>query len=1031
VSRFNLSEWSICNRSVVVFLMIVIVAAGALSFLRLGRAEDPVFTIRTMVVQAQWPGATLDETLLQVTERLERTLQEVPHLDVLRSYTTAGRTVIFVDLLGSVHGRAVEDAWYDVRKKIGDMRQTLPQGVVGPFFNDEFGDTYGTIYGFTADGFTFRELRDYVENIRSELLKIPDVSKIDVLGAQDEVIYVDFSLTKLANLGIDPSTLVAALQAQNIVRPSGVLRTGEEAISLQVSGAFTSEQDVRDVNFASGGRILRLRDVAEVRRGYTDPPQPMFRVNGKPAIGLAIAMRGGGDILALGSNIKAAMSRITANLPIGIQPTLVADQAEIVDHAITDFTSSLWQAIVIVLAVSFLALGVRAGSVVAIAIPLTLAIVFPVMSMVGIDLQRISLGALIIALTLLVDDAMTTIDAMTRRLAAGDAMQVAAVYAYRALAFAMLSGTLVTIAGFVPIGFAQSSAGEYTFSIFAVVAIALIASWFVAVIFAPLLGTMLLRPPKPGQQAKPSRVLGAYRGFLGLAIRGRWVTFAVSLAAFVLSVAGLGLVPRQFFPPSDRVELLVDLNLPQNASIYATESNVERLEQHLKGDADIDHFSSYVGRGAPRFYLPLNVQLANPFFGQVVIVTNSIAARQRLQSQLEKLLSDEFPNVVGRVYPLELGPPVGWPLQYRVLGPDLEKLRDTAMQVAQVIATAPDARRINFQWMEPQRQLRVQVDQDEARRLGLSSAAVATVLNTAISGTTVTQVRDNIYLVNVVVRQEGGQTLSIDTLRTLQLPLPNGRNVPLNQIATFDYTQEYPLVWRRDRVPMLTVQADVAPGVLPETVISQLQPAIDKLSAGLAPGYRIELGGIAEESAKSRDSVFAVVPYMLLLVLTILMFQLRSFQRLGIVLSVVPLGLIGVVAALLISGQPLGFVAILGVLALVGMIAKNAVILIEQIEAERRAGMAVREAVVEASTSRFRPILLTASSTVLGLIPIAFTVFWGAMAFAIMGGLLVASLLTLVFLPTLYVTWFERRGASPSDASATKGGPVAAEASPR
>ena len=1031
MSRFNLSEWSIRNRSVVVFLMIVIVAAGALSFLRLGRAEDPVFTIRTMVVQAQWPGATLDETLLQVTERLERTLQEVPHLDVLRSYTTAGRTVIFVDLLGSVHGRAVEDAWYDVRKKIGDMRQTLPQGVVGPFFNDEFGDTYGTIYGFTADGFTFRELRDYVENIRSELLKIPDVSKIDVLGAQDEVIYVDFSLTKLANLGIDPSTLVAALQAQNIVRPSGVLRTGEEAISLQVSGAFTSEQDVRDVNFASGGRILRLRDVAEVRRGYTDPPQPMFRVNGKPAIGLAIAMRGGGDILALGSNIKAAMSRITANLPIGIQPTLVADQAEIVDHAITDFTSSLWQAIVIVLAVSFLALGVRAGSVVAIAIPLTLAIVFPVMSMVGIDLQRISLGALIIALTLLVDDAMTTIDAMTRRLAAGDAMQVAAVYAYRALAFAMLSGTLVTIAGFVPIGFAQSSAGEYTFSIFAVVAIALIASWFVAVIFAPLLGTMLLRPPKPGQQAKPSRVLGAYRGFLGLAIRGRWVTFAVSLAAFVLSVAGLGLVPRQFFPPSDRVELLVDLNLPQNASIYATESNVERLEQHLKGDADIDHFSSYVGRGAPRFYLPLNVQLANPFFGQVVIVTNSIAARQRLQSQLEKLLSDEFPNVVGRVYPLELGPPVGWPLQYRVLGLDLEKLRDTAMQVAQVIATAPDARRINFQWMEPQRQLRVQVDQDEARRLGLSSAAVATVLNTAISGTTVTQVRDNIYLVNVVVRQEGGQTLSIDTLRTLQLPLPNGRNVPLNQIATFDYTQEYPLVWRRDRVPMLTVQADVAPGVLPETVISQLQPAIDKLSAGLAPGYRIELGGIAEESAKSRDSVFAVVPYMLLLVLTILMFQLRSFQRLGIVLSVVPLGLIGVVAALLISGQPLGFVAILGVLALVGMIAKNAVILIEQIEAERRAGMAVREAVVEASTSRFRPILLTASSTVLGLIPIAFTVFWGAMAFAIMGGLLVASLLTLVFLPTLYVTWFERRGASPSDASATKGGPVAAEASPR
>ncbi len=1016
MTGFNLSEWSIRNRSVVIYLMIMIMAAGTLTFLHLGRAEDPVFTIRTMVVQAQWPGATLEETLKQVTERLERRLQEVPNLDVLRSYTNAGRTVIFVDLLGSAHGRMVDDTWYDVRKKIGDIRQTLPQGVIGPFFNDEFGDTYGTIYGFTADGFTFRELRDYVENIRSELLKIPDVSKIDVLGAQDEVIFIDFSNEKLASLGLDPSVLVAALQAQNIVRPSGVLRTGDEALSLQVSGAFTSEQDILDVNFSAGGRILRLRDVAEVRRGFADPPQPMFRVNGKPAIGLAIAMREGGDILALGRNLKKAMAQLTADLPVGIQPTLVADQAQIVDHAITDFTSSLWQAILIVLAVSFVALGVRAGSVVAIAIPLTLAIVFPVMAVVGIDLQRISLGALIIALTLLVDDAMTTIDAMTRRLAAGDPMNVAAVYAYKALAFAMLSGTLVTIAGFVPIGFAQSSAGEYTFSIFAVVAISLIASWFVAVVFAPLLGTLLLKPPQQTQDKGPGRLLRTYRGFLAGAIRARWITFAVTLGAFALSIAGLGLVPRQFFPPSDRVELLVDLDLPQNASIHGTESVMDRFEKHLSGNPDIDHFSSYVGRGAPRFYLPLNVQLANPFFGQVVIVTKDIEARQRLQPQLEKLLADEFPNVVGRVYPLELGPPVGWPLQYRVLGPDLEKVREIAMQVAQTIATAPDARRINFEWMEPQRQLRVKVDQDEARRLGLSSAAVGAVLNTAISGTTVTQVRDDIYLVNVVVRQVGGPSLSIDTLRTLQMPLPNGRSVPLNQLASFEYTQEYPLVWRRDRVPVLIVQADVAPGVLPETVISQLEPEIAKLSASVPPGYRIELGGIAEESAQSQASVFAVVPYMLLIVLTVLMFQLRSFQRLAVVLSVVPLGLIGVVAALLISRQPLGFVAILGILALVGMIAKNAVILIEQIEGERRSGKEVREAVIDASSSRFRPIMLTASSTVLGLIPIAPTVFWGSMAFAIMGGLLVASMLTLVFLPTLYVTWFEGR-RSPSKAT--------------
>ena len=1031
MSGFNLSEWSIRNRSVVIYLMILLAVAGALTFIKLGRAEDPVFTIRTMVVQALWPGATLNDTLLQVTERLERTLQEAPNVDVLRSFTNAGRTVIFVDLVGSTPGRAVEDTWYQVRKRIGDIRHTLPQGIVGPFFDDEFGDTFGTIYGFTSDGFTFRELRDYVENIRSQLLNVPDVSKIDVLGAQDEVIFVDFSLEKLAGLGIDPNTLITALQAQNIVRPAGVLRTGNETISLQVSGAFASEQDLRDVNFSAAGRILRLQDVADIRRGFVDPPQPMFRVGGKPAIGLAIAMRDGGDILALGRNLEAEMRRITTDLPVGIHTTLVADQAHIVDHAITDFTSSLWQSILIVLAVSFIALGVRAGSVVAIAIPLTLAIVFAVMAMVGIDLQRISLGALIIALTLLVDDAMTTIDAMTRRLAAGDPIEVAAVYAYKVLAFAMLSGTLVTIAGFVPIGFARSEAGEYTFSIFAVVALALIASWFVAVIFAPLLGTMLLKPPKTSQAGQPGRVLNIYRSFLNLAIRGRWVTFAVTVGAFALAVAGLGNVQRQFFPPSDRVELLVDFDLPQNAPIDATESAIERFERHLSGDPGIDHLSSYVGSGAPRFYLPLNVQLPNPFFGQVVIVTKSFAERKRLQPQLEKILADDFPNIVGRVYPLELGPPVGWPLQYRVLGPDLERVRDVALQLSQLIAAAPDARRINFEWMEPQRQLRVKIDQDEARRLGLSSAAVATVLNTAISGTTVTQIRDDIYLVNVVARQAGGQTLSVDTLRTLQLPLPNGRSVPLNQIATFDYTQEYPLVWRRDRIPVLTVQADVAPGVLPDTVIAQIQPAIDALSAKLPAGYRIELGGIAEESADSQASVFAVVPYMLLIMLTVLMFQLRSFQRLAIVLSVVPLGLIGVVLALLVARQPLGFIAILGILALVGMIAKNAVILIDQIEGERRTGKEVREAVIEASSSRFRPIMLTASSTVLGLIPIAPTVFWGAMAYAIMGGLLVATLLTLVFLPTLYVTWFERRRPSPSPASTVPGQAVAAPHLPK
>ena len=1016
MSGFNLSDWAIRHRSVTLFIMLAVLVAGVSSFYKLGRAEDPPFTFRTMVVKAIWPGATLNETIAQVTERLERTLQEVPNLDNLRSFTRAGTTTIFVDLVGSAQGRDVSDTWYEVRKKVGDMRHTLPQGIVGPFFNDEFGDTFGIIYAFTADGFTHRELRDTVEDVRSQLLTVPDVSKIDILGAQDEVIYIDFSVERLAGLGFDPATLIGALRAQNIVSPAGVLSTSDESIALRVSGAFGTEQDIADVTFAVGDRMLRLRDIADVRRGFTDPPQPMFRINGEPAIGLAIAMRDGGDTLALGRNIARAIADIKADLPLGIEPRLVADQPLTVDLAINEFTASLWQAIAIVLVISFVALGVRAGTVVAIAIPLTLAVVFPMMDIADIDLQRVSLGALIIALALMVDDAMTTIDAMSRRLAAGDDKVSAATYAYTHLSFAMLIGTLVTIAGFVPIGFAQSSAGEYTFSIFAVVGIALIASWLVAMMFAPLIGITLLRPPKAGASDKPNRTVALYRGLLTAAMRARWFTIGLTLAIFVAAIVALGQVPRQFFPSSDRPELLVDLQLPQNASIHATERLVDDFEQILRDDpafaAEIERWSTYIGQGAIRFYLPLNVQLANPFFAQAVIVSKDIEARERLQPRLEQLLAERFPEVVGRVSPLELGPPVGWPLQYRVMGPDPTKLRDIAMQLADLVAGHPGARRVNFDWMEPERELHIRIDQDQARQLGLSSQAVATALNATISGTAITQVRDDIYLVNVVARERGGQRLSVETLRSLPVSLPNGRTIPLSQFATFEYGQDYPLVWRRDRVPTLTVQADVAPGMLPETVVADLAEPIAALNATLPAGYRIELGGAVEESTESQASVFAVVPVMILLILTLLIFQLKSFARLFMVLSLVPLGLIGVVGALLASGKPLGFVAILGILALVGMIAKNAVILIDQIEAERAAGKTVWDAVVEASLSRFRPIMLTALSTVLGMIPIAPTVFWGSMAYAIMGGLLVASLLTLVFLPTLYVTWF--RGVAPS-----------------
>jgi multidrug efflux pump subunit AcrB len=1013
MTRFNLSEWALNHRSLTVYLMIVAVVAGVFSYYRLGRNEDPAFVIKTMVVQAAWPGATVEDTVKQVTERLERTLQETPKLDYLRSFTRAGVTTIFVNLKGSATAREIPDIWYHVRKSIGDIRHTLPAGVIGPGFNDEFGDTFGIIYGFTADGFTHRELRDYVEDVRSKLLQVRDVSKIEILGAQDEKIFVEFSMQELASLGIDRSALIAALQAQNVVQPAGAIQTGYETLSLRVSGAFQSEQEVSDVNFAVGGRLLRLADIARIHRGYSDPPQPLFRVNGEPAIGLAIAMRDGGDILALGRNIKDAMAAATANLPLGIEPKLVADQAVTVDGAISEFMSSLWQAVAIILVTCFVSLGVRPGLVIAASIPLTLAIVFSIMELSGIDMQRISLGALIIALALLVDDAMTTTDAMLTRLAQGDDKVQAATFAFRTYAFAMLAGTLVTIAGFVPVGFAASSAGEYTFSLFAVVAIALIVSWFVAVLFAPLLGIVVLAPPRTTQSSEPGRVFRWYRKGLTQAIRAKWVTIPVTLGLFVASFLALPLIPRQFFPSSDRPEILVDLTLPQNASIYASETIAQRFDAVLKGDPDVVRWSTYVGRGAIRFYLPLNVQLPNDFFSQVVIIAKDVAARDRLQAKLDKILANDFPNAVARVYPLELGPPVGWPVQYRVSGPDLAKVRETAFDLARIVSNNRDTEKVNFDWIEPARQVRIRIDQDQARLLGLSTQALATVLNTVISGIPVTQVRDDIYLVDVVARATDEQRVSLSTLPNLQVSIPGGRTVPLSQFATFEYEQEYPLIWRRDRIPTLTVQADVAQGVLPETVVNALAPSVEALNKALPKSYNIAVGGTVEESKKSQASVAAVVPVMLLIMLTVLMVQLRSFQRLFLVLAIAPLGLIGVVAALLVSGRPLGFVAILGILALLGMITKNAVILIGQIESEREQGKEVWQAAVDASSARFRPIMLTAVSTVLGLIPIAPTVFWGPMAFAIMGGLLVATILTLVFLPTLYVAWFRgKEGAT-------------------
>ncbi len=1004
----NLSEWALRHRVLVVYAMTVLVVLGVLSYGRIGRSEDPDFTIKTMVVQASWPGATLDETMRQLTDRLERTIQQVPNLDFVRSFTRPGSTTIFVNLREDTPAARVPDLWYEVRKKVVDSRFGLPQGVIGPAFDDDFGETFGIVYGFTADGFTRRELRDHVEDVRSRLLRVPDVESIELVGVQDERIFVDFSPELLSSLGLHPATLIAALSARNAVRPAGAIETANDTMRVRLAGAFLSEQDIMAANFAANGRIFRLSDLAAVHRGYADPPQPEFRVNGREAIGLAISMRAGGDVVALGRNVRRTMAEIRTDLPVGIEPVLVADQSATVHDAVNEFLRALLEAVAIVLVVSFLSLGMRAGTVVAFAIPLTLAMVLPAMLWLGIDLQRVSLGALIIALGLLVDDATTTADVMVSRLQAGDDAETAASFAYKTLAFPMLTGTFVTWAGFLPVGFAASSAGEYLYSMFVVVGLALVLSWVVAVIFTPLLGVLILRPPR--QRVGPGPVIRTFRRLLETAMRMRWITIGTTLGVFVLSLWGLRFVDREFFPASDRPELVIDMRLPQNASIHASSALATRLDAVLAADPDVHHWTTYVGRGAIRFYLPLNTQLPNDAISQTIVVARDFAARQRLEAKLRGLLVQDFPSAVARVYPLGLGPSADWPIQYRVSGPDIAGLQSIAWRVADILGSDPWARQVNFDWIEPARVIRVHVDQDKARLLGVNSEELSGFLNAVLAGTAVTQVRDDRYLVDVVVRAGEGR-LSPTILEGLQVPVAGGRTVPLLQFATFDFELEYPQVWRRDRLPTLTVQADVAPGGFPEAVTTRLADRISALNQTLPTGYSIAIGGPTETSATARASIMAVVPAMLLVVVSILMVQLQSANRLLLVLSVAPLGMIGIVGGLLLSGRPLGFVAILGALSLVGMIARNAVILIEQIEAERQAGTADWEAVIAAASSRMRPILLSAAATVLGMIPIAFTVFWGPMAFAVMGGFAVATVLTLLFLPALYVAWFRIRAA--------------------
>jgi multidrug efflux pump subunit AcrB len=987
--------------------MLVFLLAGAFSYINLGREEDPSFTIKTMIIQAEWPGASADEMTRQVTDRIEKKLEELPSLDFTRSMTVSGRTTIFVDLLPSTKARDVEPNWQLVRNMVGDIRATLPSGVNGPFFNDKFGDVFGNIYSFTVDGLKQRQLRDLVEQARTDVLTVPNIGKVDIIGAQDEVVYLEFSTRKIAALGVDRQSVIETLQAQNAVTHSGVIESGPERIALRVGGSFASEESLGSINLRIGDRFFPLSEIATIRRGYADPPSGLFRFNGEPAIALAIGMKPGANLLEFGKLLKKKMAQVQSNLPVGAEVHLVSDQPSVVAEAVSGFTSALFEAVAIVLVISFISLGFRAGLVVAVAIPLVLAITFLVMVYCGISLQRISLGALIIALGLLVDDAMIAVEMMVAKLEEGESLRKAATYVYTSTAFPMLTGTLVTVSGFIPIGLNSSAAGEFTFTLFVVIAVSLLVSWVVAVLFAPLLGVTLL----PKVMKKPRDAKGyfasAFSWLLQIALRYRWVTIGLTLAAFLGSIFGMGYVQQQFFPNSDRPELIVDWNLPHNASIAETNRQIAQFEREaLFGNLNIEHWSSYVGQGAPRFILAFDVQTPDVTFGQTVIVAKSLKARDELRPVLQRYLKETFPGTDAYVKLLDIGPPIGKPLQYRISGPNGDTVRNLAQQLSGILSESPLLFNTVLDWNEPSRVVKIDVLQDKARQLGVTSQEIAVTLDTVVEGSPITQIRDDIYLINVVGRATGDQRGLIETLEDIQIPSANGLSVPLSTVAHLRYDMEQPKVWRRDRLPTVTLKAAIRDSTQPATIVAALEPEITEFARALPTGYAVTVGGTVEESAKSQGPIAAVVPLMLFAMATILMIQLQSFSRLFLVFAVAPLALIGVVGALLISDAPLGFVAILGVLALAGILIRNSVILIVQIEDHIRTGLPAWTAVKDATEHRMRPIMLTAAAATLALIPISREVFWGPMAYAMMGGIVVGTALTLLFLPALYVTWF-------------------------
>jgi multidrug efflux pump len=1029
MKQINLSEWALKHQSMVLYLMIVFMVGGVISFFSLGRAEDPDFTFKVMVVRTLWPGATAQQVEQQLTERIEKKLAETPWVDVLRTASKPGESLTIVILKDYTPKTEVPEAWRQVRKKLDDIRHTLPAGVQGPFPNDEFGDVQIKIFALTSrddkTGYSMGDLRREADKLARELRRVPDVKKIELIGVQDEKIYIDVSPARLAAMGLVPTQVFDALQRQNAVAPAGHVETESDRVRLRVSGAFDSVDAIRETMLAFGGRSFRLGDIARVSRGLADPPQPRMRFGGRDAVGIGVVMARGGNVIDLGENLSKTMNQLQLDLPVGMDVQVVFDQPQIVKTSLNLFVSTLGEAMAIVLAVSFLSLGWRTGTVVALSIPLVLAMTFLAMKLFGIDLQRISLGALVIALGLLVDDAIIAAEMMVVKMEQGWDRFKAATFAYTSTAFPMLTGTLITAAGFTPVGFAKSGAGEYTISIFQVVTISLLVSWIVAVVFTPWLGYKLLDPvklraiaEKHGGDIYNSPFYRRFRALVVWCLRHRWLVIIATIGIFVLSLVAFNKgVQKQFFPAASRPEVMIDIWLPQGASLKATEREVKRVEALPAGDERIASWSSYIGNGAPRFFLSLDQQLFADNFGQMVIVTKGLKEREEVKNRLEAAFDSpdgSWSHLRLRVVRLENGPPVGYPVQFRVLGEDLLALRDNAEGIAAVMRAHPNLRNVNFDWNDRVKSVRVEIDQSRARALGVSSQDVALTLQGWLVGATVTQFRENDQLIDVVWRADGGRQGDADPRTLTRLPdldlvTAGGRHVPLAQVARLVPVLEEGLIWRRDRLPAITVRADSVGAMQPQAISAQIDQQLIELRAKLPPGFRIELGGSTEESAKGENSIKAVVPLMIVGVITLLMMQLQSISRTFLVFLTAPLGLIGVTLALLIFQVPYGFVANLGVIALMGMILRNSVILVDQIEQDEQAGKSEWEAIVGSTVRRFRPIVLTAGAAILAMIPLTRQVFWGPMAVAIMGGLIVATVLTCLFLPALYAAWFRVR----------------------